>query len=111
MTSQDLFSLNHFLTVGKIVTNAPLEVRIKNLYVLTVPVQIPQPSSKAHRFVYLTLWDHLAISFKNYYNVNDYILIEGHLSVEEMYFTDGSRTEDVVLTAEKIYPFNLDALY
>lgn len=111
MPSSDSFSLNHFTVVAKIVDTGILENLDTNSHVITVPIQLPQPKSRFRRFIYLTLWDSLAVSFNQYYSIYDYILIEGYISLDQIYYTDGTCSEDIVLTGRKIYPFNVRSSY
>ena len=52
-----------------------------NLQVTTFRVQFPQVRQTS--LVHLTFWGNLAIDTANYYKANDYILIEGYISVRE----------------------------
>jgi hypothetical protein len=72
---------NYFSGIVKI-----LETPIKNFInkktvKLTIRVEIPQ--IRKNKIVYLRFWGNLAQEVKNYYQINDYILIEGYILIEK----------------------------
>lgn len=70
-------------------------------------VQFPQVRNTS--VVYLTFWGNLARDVANYYKINDYILIEGYISLRDR---DNSnkiilKSKKVEITVLKVYPFVL----
>ena len=70
-------------------------------------VQLPQFRNTA--VVHLTFWGNLSSDIAHYYKVNDYILIEGYISVrnKQISGTKPSKSKKVEITVFKIYPFFL----
>lgn len=71
-------------------------------------VQFPQ--FRQASLVHLTFWGNLAVDTANYYKVNDYILIEGYISVRDkkQFKNIVSKSKKVEITVLKIYPFLLN---
>lgn len=71
-------------------------------------VQFPQVRNSS--VVYLTFWGNLARDVANYYKINDYILIEGYISLRDRYDSNKiiSKSKKVEITVLKVYPFVLE---
>ena len=71
-------------------------------------VQFPQVRQTS--LVHLTFWGNLAIDTANYYKVNDYVLIEGYISVRDRKQLNNviSKSKKVEITVLKIYPLLLN---
>jgi hypothetical protein len=68
----------------------------------TIPVtkfRVQLPQFRNNTIVNLTFWGNLACDVANYYKINDYILIEGYLSVKN--------SRKIEIAVFKIYPFLL----
>lgn len=76
--------------------------------VITVRVQISQV--RKIRTVKLVIWGNLARSVLNYYKINDYILIEGYVSLQAKIGANKNKKslEKVTITVLKVYPFLLN---
>jgi Single-strand binding protein family len=70
-------------------------------------VQFPQVRNTS--IVYLTFWGNLARDVVNYYKINDYILIEGYISLRDKNNSNKiiSKSKKVEITVLKVYPFVL----
>jgi single-stranded DNA-binding protein len=81
----------------------------KNIPVTRFRVQFPQIRNTS--IVYLTFWGNLANDVTNFYKINDYILIEGYISLRNRNkrFSDRSlsKYKKVEITVLKIYPIFL----
>jgi single-stranded DNA-binding protein len=68
------------------------------------------PQVRQASLVHLTFWGNLAIDTANYYKVNDYVLIEGYISVRNRTQLNNivSKSKKVEVTVLKIYPFLLN---
>jgi hypothetical protein len=55
----------------------------------------------------LSVWGNLAYDFKKYYQINDYILIEGSLSFIEKISKNYEIENEIEFTINKVYPFIL----
>lgn len=79
-----------------------------NIQVTKFRVQFPQVRQTS--LVHLTFWGNLATDTANYYRVNDYILIEGYISVRDRKQLNNviSKSKKVEITVLKIYPLLLN---
>lgn len=78
-----------------------------NIPITKFRVQFPQVRQTS--LVHLTFWGNLANDIMNYYKVNDYILIEGYISVRDRKSFNNvtSKSKKIEITVLKIYPFRL----
>jgi single-stranded DNA-binding protein len=76
-----------------------------NIPVTQFRVQFPQVRNNA--VIHLTFWGNLASDVANYYKINDYILIEGYISLrdQKVLNTIISKSKKVEITVLKVYPF------
>ena len=58
----------------------------------------------------LSIWGNLAHDSIQYYNVNDYLIIEGYVSLRKSIFEESEITTDIEISVFKIYPFSLNKL-
>ena len=78
-----------------------------NILVSKFRVQFPQIQNS--QIVNLIFWDNLAIHVSNYYQINDYIMIEGYFSLNTKYLLNKGKknSKKFEITVLKIYPFFL----
>ena len=99
---------NYISSIVKIIENSKETIINDNISVTRFRVQIPQVRNNT--IVNITLWGNLGKDIANYYQVNDYILIEGYLSVrnkkKENFGIKNSKK--VEITVLKVYPFLLN---
>jgi single-stranded DNA-binding protein len=79
----------------------------KDIPVTQFRVQFPQVRNT--HVVHLTFWGNLARDVANYYRINDYILIEGYISLRDKQTSNGviQKSKKVEITVLKVYPFLL----
>ena len=93
---------NYFSGIVKVLEN-PIQIFFNDkIPHTTVRVELPQ--IRNNRIIYLVFWGNLAREVKNYYQMNDYILIEGYLSIRNK---KNINSKKVTITVLKIYPFLL----
>jgi single-stranded DNA-binding protein len=74
---------NYVGSIVKILEN-PIQKLLTDTVVRTeFRVQIPQVRNRKSKIVKVVCWGNLARDVKNYYRVNDYIMIEGYLSLRD----------------------------
>ena len=101
---------NYFSGIVKILETPVKSFINKKTIRVTVRVEIPQ--IRKNKIVYLIFWGNLAQEVKNYYQVNDYVLIEGYISIEKKTFKLVDKNQKkIVITVLKIYPFLLKSNY
>jgi hypothetical protein len=90
------------------ILESPKDKRISNTISVTqCRVQFPQIRQDC--LVHLKFWGNLADDVANYYKINDYILIEGYLSINDNLTIYSSRRilKKIEITVLKVYPFLL----
>jgi hypothetical protein len=100
---------NHIGLIFKIL-EAPKKKTIKNNISITkFRAQLPQ--IRQTRVVEIVVWGTLANDVAKYYNLNDYILIEGYLSLSKSSNTKLNRKifKRARFTVLKVYPFLLNS--
>ena len=71
---------NYFSGIVKILENPVQKINKNGTIVTKLRVELPQ--IRKSRMVCLVFWGNLANTVKDYYQINDYILVEGYLSVQ-----------------------------
>lgn len=93
---------NYVASIVKILEVPKQKILNNNISITECRVQFPQVRNT--RIVNLVFWDKLAREVPKYYKVNDYILIEGYLSLPTNQIL---KTKKVKITVLKVYPFLL----
>ena len=93
--------------VVKILESPKQKTLQNNISVTQVRVQFPQVRNNC--IVHLKFWGNLAHDVATYYKINDYILIEGYLSLKDKQIisSSGQMMKQLEITVLKIYPFLL----
>jgi single-stranded DNA-binding protein len=93
--------------IVKILETPKQKIFNTNTPVTKFRVQFPQVRNTS--VVYLTFWGNLARDVTNYYKINDYILIEGYISLRDRKNSEKviSKSKKVEITVLKVYPFIL----
>lgn len=89
-----------------------LEIPKQKIFNTNIPVtrfRVQFPQVRNTSIVHLTFWGNLARDVVNYYKINDYILIEGYISLrdKENSTNNISKSKKVEITVLKVYPFVL----
>ena len=100
---------NYFSTIVKILEN-PQQKVLKNKFSVTV-FRAELPQIRNNKIVNVRFWGNLGNEVKNYYQINDYILIEGYVSLlnKKNKKLVNKPSKKVILTVKKVYPFLLKA--
>ena len=98
---------NYFSGIVKILEN-PIQKINKNKTVVT-KFRVEIPEIRKSKIVCLISWGNLASTIKNYYQINDYILIEGYISIQNKrkFNLKVKNRKLITITALKVYPFLL----
>jgi hypothetical protein len=91
--------------IARILETPKQKILHPNIPVTQFRVQFPQV--RKNHVVHLTVWGNLARDIGGYYKVNDYILIEGYISLRDKQALSGviPRSKKVEITVLKVYPF------
>ena len=91
------------------ILETPKQKMLKNNILLTkFRAQIPQ--LRDTRLVTLTFWGNLARDITTYYKRNDYLIIEGYLSLRNKQSSNlmTQKSKKIEITVLKVYPFLLN---
>ena len=104
-----MVNTNYIGSIVKILEN-PNQIAFNN-NILFTKFRVQFPQFRNTRIVNLIFWGNLASDVVKYYRINDYILIEGYLSVidTDQYplLTVNKNSKKIEITVLKIYPFLL----
>ena len=100
---------NYLGSIVKILEN-PKQRVVKNK-ITTTEFRVQLPQVRNTQIVNLVFWGNLARDVANYYQVNDYIMIEGYLSLRPKLTNNLTKKnlKKVQITVSKVYPFLLSS--
>ena len=93
---------NYISGIVKIL-ETPKQKFIKN-NVLVTKFRVQFPQMRNNKIIHLVFWGNLARDVAKFYKVNDYIIIEGYLSILK---EQNSKTNKIKITVLKLYPFTM----
>lgn len=94
--------INYFTGIVKILENPIQKFSKNNILVTEFRAQLPQ--FRNARIINLIIWGNLAHDVFNYYKMNDYIIIEGYLSLSKK-----RNFKKIEITVLKVYPILLNS--
>ena len=102
---------NCIVAIVKILEKPKQIIISNNIFKTEFRVQFPQVRKNKTGLISLCLWGNLARDIVSYYEVNDYILIEGYLSARNSEIQtrkfDQKNLKKIQITVLKVYPFLL----
>nr|YP_009028735.1 hypothetical protein [Asterionellopsis glacialis]AGH28284.1 hypothetical protein [Asterionellopsis glacialis] len=101
--------MNYTSFLVKIVEK-PNQIFVNKIIPLTeMTVQIPQVRITNKKTIDLSIWGKLGYDITQYYQINDYVIVEGYLSIrDDLVNEDLSKSgKRVNMSVSKIYPFIL----
>jgi single-stranded DNA-binding protein len=85
--------------------------KVLNEQISTTQFRVQLPQVRKNRIINLIFWGSLARDVAKYYQINDYIMIEGYLSVrgkaQNKIKSSKQNLKKAQITVSKIYPFSL----
>ena len=99
---------NYIGGVIKILETPKQKILKNNLLITTCRAQLPQ--FRNTRVITLIFWGNLARDVSTYYKINDYLIIEGYISLHDKENSQLTKykSKRVQITVSKIYPFLLN---
>lgn len=99
--------------IGSIVRILEIPVqKVVDKQILTTQFRVQLPQIRNNRIIRLVFWGSLARDVTNYYQVNDYIMIEGYLSFRNKRKNKSQlakqNSKEAQITVSKIYPLSLN---
>ena len=103
-------SPSYFFGVVKILEKPQKKIFNDKIIILRIRALVPQlRKTKSSKIVLLTFWKSLTSDTKNYYQINQYMLIEGYVSVnfKKSLTSIPPTSKKVTITVLKEAPFSL----
>ena len=99
---------NYVISMVKILEKPVQKVLNEKISVTKFRAQLPQ--IRNNRIITVIFWSNLSINIGNSYQINDYIVIEGYLSIKKNGSNKlmKSNSLEIILTGTKIYFYKLD---
>ena len=96
---------NYFSTIVKVLENPKKTVSQKNTSISRFRAELPQ--MRKNKVIHLVFWGNLASYVSTYYQVNDYLIIEGYLSIRDTNSNDPLKKnlKKMEVAVLKVYPF------
>ena len=96
--------MNYISCIIQILEIPIVESDDNNIEMVQFKVQFPYTRNKLQSPIIINsiIWGDLAYDIANYYQVNDYALIEGYLS---LVFDNHKNRQTITITITKLYPF------
>ena len=104
--------MNYTSFIGKILKKPEQSFFDNNTSVTEIMVKFPQlRAGDSGNILHLSIWGNLASDYIEYYEINDYIVVEGYISLRESLSNSLNSTKDkqVEVSVFKIYPFILNS--
>lgn len=107
--------MNYASFIVKIVEKPKQRFSNNQISVTEVLIKFSQIKNQANSLgsvFYISIWDNLTYDFVRYYEINDYILIEGYISIRENLFNDliYRSNKHVEISVFRIHPFILKSV-
>ena len=97
---------NYIIGIVKILEKPKLKILENNILITQFRVQLPQ--IKNALIISLVFWGNITQDIAKYYKVNDYIIVEGYVSLQNnKILADLIRSQGIQLTVLKTYPLYL----
>ena len=102
-------NLNYIAGIIKIL-ESPKQQKVKKQNILATKFRAQLPQLRGTRIIDLSFWGNLAKDVLTYYKVNDYLMIEGYISLREEnnLSSQKRKSKKVEITVLKAYPILLN---
>ena len=103
--------MNYANFIVKIISKPEKSFFDANLSVIEIIVKFSQiQKKKSNEIIHLSIWTSKNDDLDNYYQINDYIIIEGYISLREsnLNYSNLLKNNYVEVSVFKIYPFLLN---
>lgn len=99
---------NYFSGIVKVLETPYQYLNNDQEAMITFRAEIPQ--NRHNKLICLVFWGNLGHEIQNFYRINDYILIEGYISLQSKNRVSilTPNPKQVTITVLKVYPFLLD---
>lgn len=105
--------MNYSTFIVKILRKPEQSYFQDNVVIAEVPVKLYQSQNSNSEIIFnLSFWGDLANDVVQYYQINDYIIVEGYISLRQINSDNFSVTSNkqIEMSVFKIYPFLLNTV-
>jgi len=104
-----MINTNYFSGIVKVLETPKQHFINKQTLIITFRGEISQ--NRNNKIILIKLWGKLAENVKNFYQKNDYILIEGYISLKNKnsLHLSNKKSKQIIITVFRIYPILLTA--
>ena len=103
--------MNYTSFIGKIIKKPKRQFIDNDIPITKITAKFPQlrEIKGSSNVISISIWGNLAIDYMEYFGVNDYIVVEGYISLRDPISTNTTTKKDkqVELSVFRIYPFLL----
>lgn len=104
--------MNHAIFTVKVIKNSGQSFFSDGTSLTELTVQLPQVRKKNSRVILqVSIWGKLSYDVAKYYKPNDYIIIEGYISIKNIDTNRvvNLRNKQVEISVLKLYPLSLNS--
>ena len=96
--------MNYVSCIIQILEIPTIESYNDEIEMIKLRVQLPYVRNKVQSpiIIYLLIWGDLVYDIVNYYQINDYVLVEGYISIS---FNNHDKQQLIMINITKFYPF------
>ena len=100
--------MNHASFIVKIIDKPTQSFFENNTSVTEVIAKFSQlRNNNSSKIIHLSIWGNLAYDANQYYQIDDYIVVEGYISLRKSMYDNNTKNQDVEMSVFKVYPFIL----
>ena len=81
-----------------------------DISVTEIPAKFYQLQNNSHNICKLSIWGRLSYDVMQYYEINDYLIVEGYISRRNSNFKNDKIISEIEISVFKIYPFALNSV-
>ena len=96
--------MNHTTLIVKIIAKPTQKFFEKGMSVTELVGKFYQYRNNKFTICKVSIWGPLAYDLNKYYKVNDYVIVEGYISIRESVFGDSNLKTKIEISAFKSYP-------
>ena len=100
--------MNYSSFIVKIIEKPEQSLLNNNIAFTQVLAKFYQFRNNSHNVCKLLIWGNLSNDITKYYQVNDYLIIEGYISRRKSIIKDFNIVNEIEISVFKIYPFALN---
>ena len=102
--------MNHIILIVRIINNPKQSFFDNNIVLTEIIGKFYQFKKNSYNRCKLLIWGNLAYDSIKYYHMDDYLIIEGSISVNKTSLEGFKELTEIEIAVSKIYPFILKSI-